>query len=81
MPDEWHSVKQLGVPPALRLRNPADDDGLGRASISITARPNAYLLGWALREGLVLATLDKPIIHLAGEQGSQVLLVLKDPST
>jgi toxin-antitoxin system PIN domain toxin len=42
---------------------------------------DAYLLGLALREGLVLATLDKPIIHLAGEHGSQVLLVLKDPNT
>ena len=37
---------------------------------------DAYLLGLALSEGLVLATLDKPIIHLAGEHGNHVLLVL-----
>lgn len=36
---------------------------------------DAYLLGLALREGLVLATLDKGILHLAGEHKGHVLLL------
>lgn len=37
---------------------------------------DAYLLGLAVREGLVLATMDKAILHLAGEQyGAHVLLL------
>lgn len=37
---------------------------------------DAYLLGLSVREGLVLATMDKGLLHLAGEQyGAQVLLL------
>lgn len=37
---------------------------------------DAYLLGLTVREGLVLATMDKGILHLAGEQyGAHVLLL------
>ncbi len=36
---------------------------------------DAYLLGLAVRERLVLVTLDKAIIHLAGEHQSRVLLL------
>ncbi len=36
---------------------------------------DAYLLGLAVREGLVLVTLDKAILHLAGEYRSHVLLL------
>jgi hypothetical protein len=37
---------------------------------------DAYLLGAAVQEGLVLATMDKAILHLAGEQyGAHVLLL------
>ena len=36
---------------------------------------DAYLLGLAIREGLTLVTLDKAILHLAGEQKSHVLLL------
>ena len=37
---------------------------------------DAYLLGLAVREGLVLATMDQAIPHLAGEEyGSHVLLL------
>jgi toxin-antitoxin system PIN domain toxin len=36
---------------------------------------DAYLLGLAVREGLVLVTLDKAIMHLAGEHKGRVLLL------
>ena len=37
---------------------------------------DAYLLGLAVREGLVLVTMDKGIVHLAGKQhGKHVLLL------
>lgn len=36
---------------------------------------DAYLLGLAVREGLVLVTLDKGILHLAGEHRDHVLLL------
>jgi hypothetical protein len=37
---------------------------------------DAYLLGLAVRDGLVLVTMDKAILHLAGaECGGHVLLV------
>ncbi len=36
---------------------------------------DAYLLGLAVREGLELVTLDKAIVHLAGEHRSHVLLL------
>lgn len=39
---------------------------------------DAYLLGVAVREGLVLATMDKAILHLAGEQYSAHVLLLKE---
>ncbi|HZY61699.1 MAG TPA: PIN domain-containing protein [Edaphobacter sp.] len=35
----------------------------------------AYLLGLAVREGLVLVTLDKAMLHLAGEHQNHVLLL------
>ena len=38
---------------------------------------DAYLLGLAIREGLVLATMDKAILHLAGDQYSDHVLLLK----
>ena len=37
---------------------------------------DAYLLGLALREGLVLVTMDKAIVHLAGTEHSGHILVL-----
>lgn len=36
---------------------------------------DAYLLGLAVREGLILVTLDKAMLHLAGEHQSHVLLL------
>lgn len=39
---------------------------------------DAYLLGLAVREGLVLATMDKAILHLAGEQYGAHVLLLKE---
>jgi len=36
---------------------------------------DAYLLGVAVREGLVLATFDRAILHLAGEYGKHVYLL------
>lgn len=36
---------------------------------------DAYLLGLAVSEGLILVTLDKAILHLAGEHQSHVLLL------
>jgi toxin-antitoxin system PIN domain toxin len=36
---------------------------------------DAYLLGLAVYEGLTLVTLDKAILHLAGEHSSQVLIL------
>jgi predicted nucleic acid-binding protein len=36
---------------------------------------DAYLLGLAVRENLVLVTLDKAILHLAGEHQNHVLLL------
>ncbi len=39
---------------------------------------DAYLLGLAVREGLVLATMDKAIPHLAGEQYGTHVLLLKE---
>ncbi len=38
---------------------------------------DAYLLGIALREGLVLTTFDKGILHLAGEHRSHVRILEK----
>lgn len=39
---------------------------------------DAYLLGLAVRSGLVLVTMDKAIIHLAGVEHTRQILVLKD---
>ncbi len=39
---------------------------------------DAYLLGLAVRGGLVLATMDKAILHLAGSEHSRHVLLLKD---
>jgi hypothetical protein len=36
---------------------------------------DAYLLGLAVREGLVLVTFDRAVLHLAGEHSKQVLLL------
>jgi toxin-antitoxin system PIN domain toxin len=36
---------------------------------------DAYLLGLAIQEGLVLVTCDKAILHLAGEHMSHVLIL------
>lgn len=36
---------------------------------------DAYLLGLAVREGLVLTTFDKAILHLAGEHQKHVLVL------
>jgi predicted nucleic acid-binding protein len=36
---------------------------------------DAYLLGLAVHEGLVLVTFDKAIVHLAAQYGSHVLLL------
>lgn len=38
---------------------------------------DAYLLGLAVREGLVLATMDKAILHLAGEPYAAHVLLLQ----
>ncbi len=39
---------------------------------------DAYLLGLAVQSGLVLVTMDKAILHLAGTEHSKHVLVLKD---
>jgi len=39
---------------------------------------DAYLLGLAVREGLVLVTMDKAIVHLAGNEFRKHLLLLKE---
>ena len=36
---------------------------------------DAYLLGLAVREGLVLTTFDKALLHLAGEHRAHVLVL------
>ena len=36
---------------------------------------DAYLLGLAVREGLVLTTFDKALLHLAGEHRKHVLML------
>ena len=36
---------------------------------------DAYLLGLAIREGLVLTTFDKALLHLAGEHKNHVLVL------
>ncbi len=36
---------------------------------------DAYLLGLAVREGLVLTTFDKALLHLAGEHGKHILVL------
>jgi uncharacterized protein len=38
---------------------------------------NAFLLGLAVRERLVLVTMDKGIVHLAGNEHSQLVLLLE----
>lgn len=38
---------------------------------------DAYLLGLSVHEGLVLATMDKAVLHLAGEQYSAHVLLLQ----
>ena len=39
---------------------------------------DAYLLGLAVREGLVLTTFDKALMHLAGEHSKHVLVLEAD---
>jgi hypothetical protein len=39
---------------------------------------DAYLLGLAVRENLVLVTMDKGIVHLAGKNFSKHVLLLKE---
>ena len=39
---------------------------------------DAYLLGLALREGLVLVTMEKAIMHLAGKEYSKHVLLLEE---
>lgn len=39
---------------------------------------DAYLLGLAVQSNLVLVTMDKAILHLAGTEHSKQVLVLKD---
>ncbi len=39
---------------------------------------DAYLLGLAVREDLVLATMDKAILHLAGDEYARHVLLLKE---
>lgn len=39
---------------------------------------DAYLLGLAIREGLVLATMDKAILHMAGEPYATHVLLLQE---
>jgi toxin-antitoxin system PIN domain toxin len=39
---------------------------------------DAYMLGLALREGLVLVTMDKAIMHLAGNEHSKHVLLLEE---
>ncbi len=45
---------------------------IGRRSADLSRRgcmePSRYLLGLAVREGLVLVTMDKGILHLAGNE-------------
>jgi hypothetical protein len=36
---------------------------------------NAYLLGMAMEDDLILATFDKRIGHLAGEHANQILIL------
>ena len=36
---------------------------------------DAYLLGLAVREGLVLTTFDKSLLHVAGEHKGHVLML------
>jgi toxin-antitoxin system PIN domain toxin len=38
---------------------------------------DAYLLGLAVREGLILVTMDKGIVHLAGNEHSKHVLLLE----
>ena len=38
---------------------------------------DAYLLGLAVRDGLVLVTMDKAILHLAGDEHSKHVLLLE----
>ena len=38
----------------------------------------AYLLGLALREGLTLITMDKAILHLAGDEHRKHVLLLEE---
>jgi uncharacterized protein len=39
---------------------------------------DAYLLGLAVRDGLILATMDKGILHLAGDEYSKHVLLLQE---
>ena len=39
---------------------------------------DAYLLGLAVREGLSLVTMDKAILHLAGDEHSKHVFLLKE---
>lgn len=38
---------------------------------------DAYLLGLAVREDVILTTMDKGILHLAGDEHSKHVLLLK----
>ena len=39
---------------------------------------DAYLLGLAVRDGLILVTMDKAILHLAGNEHSKHVLLLEE---
>lgn len=59
---DWHSLSQ-----------PFSQRVYGTKQVT-----DAYLLGLAIREGLVLATMDQAILHLAGEPYAAHLLLLQE---
>jgi uncharacterized protein len=51
--------------------------GIFQASFGHRPITDAYLLGLAVREELVLVTFDRAILHLAGEHSSKHVLILE----
>ncbi len=43
-----------------------------------TQATDAYLVGLAVRAGLVLMTMDKGVLHLAGSEYGEHVLLLKE---
>lgn len=60
-----------------RRFSPARDSGSAVVRYGTKQVTDAYLLGLAVRDGLVLVTMNKAILHLAGKEHTNNALLLE----